>query len=76
MPGDLRDEQDVLKWLLHQKESDEIEDVTAEMLDRLVKETKHLAVLFCEHTELPIFRFGSHAPMLRVVAYELVGRMV
>lgn len=46
--GDLRDEQTVLKWLLHQKEADEIEDVTAEMLDRLIRESKHLAVLFCE----------------------------
>ncbi|ODM96284.1 putative protein disulfide-isomerase C1F5.02, partial [Orchesella cincta] len=44
--GDLRDEQEVLRWLLHQKESDEIEDVTSEMLDRLIRETKHLAVLF------------------------------
>lgn len=35
--GDLRDEDDVLKWLLHQKDSDEIEDVTSEMLSRLVK---------------------------------------
>lgn len=47
--GDLRDEQTVLKWLLHQKEADEIEDVTAEMLDRLIRESKHLAVLFCEY---------------------------
>jgi len=46
--GDLRDEMDVLKWLLHQKESDEIEDVTSEMLGRLVKESKNLAVLFCK----------------------------
>lgn len=46
--GDLRDETAVLKWLIHQKDNDEIEDVTAEMLDRLIRDSKHLAVLFCK----------------------------
>ncbi|CAG7689960.1 unnamed protein product [Allacma fusca] len=49
--GDLRDEDSVLKWLLHQKASDEIEDVTDEMLDRLIRESKHLAVLFYDADE-------------------------
>ena len=46
--GDLTNEDEVLKWLTHQAESDEIEDVTDEMLDKLIAEKKHLAVLFCE----------------------------
>jgi len=46
--GDLRDEDEVLHWLLHQKEADEIEDVSEEMLQRLIRETTALAVLFCE----------------------------
>lgn len=41
-------EEDVLKWLLHQLESDEIEDVTDEMLDMLIAKVPHLAVLFCK----------------------------
>ncbi|XP_021959977.1 uncharacterized protein LOC110855885 isoform X3 [Folsomia candida] len=49
--GDLRDEDEVLKWLLHQKDSDEIEDVTSEMLSRLIKEKKHLVVLFYDDDE-------------------------
>jgi hypothetical protein len=46
--GDLSDEEDVLKWLVHNVESDEIEDVTDEMLDSLIRRVPHLAVLFCE----------------------------
>lgn len=45
--GDLKIEEQVLDWLIHQVESDEIEDVTDEMLDMLIKRSKHLAVLFC-----------------------------
>jgi hypothetical protein len=45
--GDLKNEEQVLDWLIHQVESDEIEDVTDEMLDMLIKRSKHLAVLFC-----------------------------
>lgn len=46
--GDLQNEDEILEWLLSQLEKDEIEDVTDEMLDRLVKEGKTLAVLFCK----------------------------
>lgn len=46
--GDLLNEEDILHWLVSQLERDEIEDVTDEMLDRLVKEGKTLAVLFCK----------------------------
>ena len=47
LSGDLKNEEQVLEWLIHQVESDEIEDVTDEMLDMLIKRSKHLAVLFC-----------------------------
>ena len=47
LTGDLKNEEKVLEWLIHQVESDEIEDVTDEMLDMLIKRSKHLAVLFC-----------------------------
>lgn len=46
--GDLENEDEILEWLLSQLEKDEIEDVTDEMLDRLVKEGKTIAVLFCK----------------------------
>ncbi len=46
--GDLADEQQVLKWLIHNVESAEIEEVTDEILDVLIKKSAHLAVLFCE----------------------------
>ncbi|XP_045469599.1 uncharacterized protein LOC123677131 isoform X3 [Harmonia axyridis] len=44
--GDLEAEEDILEWLVQQLEKDEIEDVTDEMLDKLIKDTKNLAVLF------------------------------
>lgn len=45
--GDLLNEEEILHWLVSQLEKDEIEDVTDEMLDRMVKDGKTLAVLFC-----------------------------
>ncbi|XP_059615096.1 uncharacterized protein LOC132260781 isoform X3 [Phlebotomus argentipes] len=49
--GDLEDEDDILKWLLSRLEEDEIEDVTDEMLDSLIKEGKQLAVLFYDNND-------------------------
>lgn len=49
IPGDLENEDEILEWLLSQLEKDEIEDVTDEMLDRLVKDGKTIAVLFCKY---------------------------
>lgn len=46
--GDLDNEDEILEWLVSQLESDEIEDVTDEMLDKMIKEGKTLAVLFCK----------------------------
>lgn len=47
--GDIENEDEVLEWLVSQLEKDEIEDVTDEMLDRLIKEGKTVAVLFCKY---------------------------
>ncbi|XP_030752651.1 uncharacterized protein LOC115879799 isoform X2 [Sitophilus oryzae] len=44
--GDLEEEEELLNWLVEQLEKDEIEDVTDEMLDKLIAESKFLAVLF------------------------------
>lgn len=38
----------MLEWLVDQLEKDEIEDVTDEMLDYLIKDGKTVAVLFCK----------------------------
>lgn len=48
--GDLLNEEEILHWLLSQIEKDEIEDVSEEMLDKMVKEGRTLAVLFCKWT--------------------------
>ena len=54
--GDLSKEEEVLKWLSRQVQSDEIEDVTDEMLDMLIEKKKHLAVLFCKTSLHNLFR--------------------
>ena len=46
--GDLTNGNEVLGWLLHQMKSDEIEEVTDEMLTMLIKSNPHVAVLFCK----------------------------
>lgn len=49
--GDLSNEEEVLAWLIEQLHSDEIEDITDEMLDKLIKESHHLAVLFYDEEQ-------------------------
>lgn len=56
--GDLMNEEEILQWLLSQLERDEIEDVTDEMLDRMVKEGKTLAVLFCKCDKMRQTKFA------------------
>lgn len=46
--GNLEDEEKVLKWFEHQIKSDEIEDVTDEMLDIIIQKKQYVAVLFCK----------------------------
>lgn len=43
----MKNEESVLAWLAHQVESDEIEDVTDEMLDMLIEKSSNLAAFFC-----------------------------
>ncbi|KOC69939.1 Putative protein disulfide-isomerase C1F5.02 [Habropoda laboriosa] len=49
--GDVENEDEILEWLLSQLEKDEIEDITDEMLDRLIKDGKTLAVLFYDNND-------------------------
>ncbi|XP_067132038.1 uncharacterized protein [Centruroides vittatus] len=44
--GDLTDEYEVLEWLIHQKNADEIEDITDKVLDQMIEKTEYLAVFF------------------------------
>lgn len=46
--GNLENEDALLKWLEHQAKTDEIEDITDEMLDLIIEKMPHVAVLFCK----------------------------
>lgn len=46
--GDLMDEDEILHWLLGHLENDEIEDIDEDTLERMVKEGRTMAVLFCK----------------------------
>lgn len=47
--GNLEEEEKVLEWLRYQTESDEIEDITDEMLDLIIEKMHYVAVLFCKY---------------------------
>lgn len=46
--GNLQDEEKLLKWLEEQTSSDQIEDITDEMLDLIIEKMPLVAVLFCK----------------------------
>lgn len=48
--GDIENEDALLQWLIDQLQKDEIEDITNEMMDRLIKEGKNIAVFFCMYS--------------------------
>ena len=45
----LRIERDVLDWLVEQRDNDEIEEVTDEILDKLIEGHQALIAVFCKH---------------------------
>ncbi|KAA0194824.1 hypothetical protein HAZT_HAZT000147 [Hyalella azteca] len=49
--GDLMKEEEVLKWLFHHVEEEEIAEVTDEMLDKLIASEPYLAVLFYDRSD-------------------------
>lgn len=46
--GPLSNKEEILEWVQNESSSEEIEDVTDEMLDDIVETMKHVAVLFCK----------------------------
>ena len=46
--GNLLNEDEVLGWLIHQMKNDEIEEVTDEMLEKLVDNHEHVALVICK----------------------------
>lgn len=46
--GDLAAEEDVLQWLIRQKNEDTIESVNRDMLQQLVETSHYLVAFFCE----------------------------
>jgi len=46
--GDLLNENEVLEWLIEQKNSATIEEVTDEILDDLIAEHEYVVVYFCK----------------------------
>lgn len=47
--GNLNNRDMVLKWINEESASDEIEDITDEMLDDIIEKMDHVAVLFCKY---------------------------
>ena len=49
--GDLRIERDVLDWLIEQLNTDEIEEVTDEILDNLIEKHQTIIAVFCKKSQ-------------------------
>ena len=60
--GDLRIERDVLDWLVEQLNNDEIEEVTDEILDKLIEKHPTLIAVFCKKSQLKLFQRQKHSP--------------
>ena len=55
-------EEKVLEWLIHQKNTDEIEDVSDTVLENMIDSTNYLAVFFCKYKLnliVPMFNIKS-----------------
>jgi len=56
--GDLKEEEEVLQWLITQRTEDRIELVTRSMLETIIQETQYLAVYFCKLNNFDFDSFG------------------
>lgn len=56
--GDLKEEEEVLQWLITQRTEDRIELVTRSMLESIVQETQYLAVYFCKLNSIKLKLFN------------------
>ena len=43
------DEEEVLQWILAYVESAEIEEMSSSLLGKIIRETKHVVVVFCKY---------------------------
>lgn len=46
--GNIANKDSIIKWVQEETSSDEIEDITDEMLDAIIEKMEHVAVLFCK----------------------------
>lgn len=49
--GPLSDKEEILEWVQNESSSEEIEDITDDMLDDIIGSMKHVAVLFYDKTQ-------------------------
>lgn len=68
--GRLEDEEALLKWLEQQTTSDEIEDITDEMLDLILEKMPYVAVLFCKQRSLFTHKNFKSESLLRRRKFE------
>lgn len=74
--GSLKEEEEVLQWLIQQKTEDRIELITRVMLESMVEETQYLAVYFCKSKFLLssldcLFLFACHLITLQIFQISL-----
>ena len=67
--GDLMNEEEVLAWLFHHVDSEEIAEVTDEMMDKLIANEPFLAVLFCKSDDFA-FNFEFQFLWFKISFFE------
>ena len=53
--GNLKEEDEVLQWLTHQKNEDTIENVNKEILEKKIEDSEYLAVFFCKNRNKKVY---------------------
>ena len=74
--GNLLDGSAVLQWILSLLEADEIEEVSANLLDRLARDTRHLVVLFCKYVAYAIIALTHTCYLIKNYAPDEIKRFL
>ena len=63
--GNLFDDASALEWILNQDGDDSIEELTSPMIEKLIRESKNVVVLFCKYAGYMLIAITHTCYMLR-----------
>ena len=63
--GNLFDDTSALEWIFSQSDDDSIEELTSPMIEKLIRESKNVVVLFCKYAGYMLIAITHTCYMLR-----------